>query len=490
MSKFELFDFTPEIVESFRENHEIPVHFYNKDGQVLIHKKENASEAEIDRLLRFIKQGIYYDIEDSEKLGLQEKGRDIPEGLTDTKLISENITTELNDGAKELFSSLKRTSITSVQARKTSERLASAFDAFESQSDMSVGLVNILDLMQGRDNTHEVELAVKRTVVAMAMKTRGAAAIGARDRARLEEAANVTMMSALLCDIGYSRMTMPDGDGLSEQQMNYIRNHPIMSYLMIAHERSIDPRVKRNVLSHHRPMKSGTPGNNYPSIKSITTRLTALREKYSQDPARKHIAEDIDMQLKLLMRDIPYDEDAAILAVASEFASLTSNVPWRKAYNARRAVQMLVNNSYFTYPDRIVREFLDYVSISLCNNEKILKEGDFIIVAARSGSGKTFFEVGQITNATRFQSKPGMDRFATIFPEIGKNPKFQFLKFPLDKLKADPRKAHYELSKDDSRHIVYAVDPTYDPDLYEALFKLTRTSSAAAGHAEAGQPAT
>ncbi len=171
MSKFELFDFTPEIVESFRENHEIPVHFYNKDGQVLIHKKENASEAEIDRLLRFIKQGIYYDIEDSEKLGLQEKGRDIPEGLTDTKLISENITTELNDGAKELFSSLKRTSITSVQARKTSERLASAFDAFESQSDMSVGLVNILDLMQGRDNTHEVELAVKRTVVAMAMKT-------------------------------------------------------------------------------------------------------------------------------------------------------------------------------------------------------------------------------------------------------------------------------------------------------------------------------
>ena len=114
MSKFELFDFTPEIIESFRENHEIPVHFYNKDGQVLIHKKEEASDAEIDRLLRFVKQGIYYDVEDSEKLGIQEKNRNVPEGLTDTKLISEQITDELNDGAKELFQNLKRTSITSV----------------------------------------------------------------------------------------------------------------------------------------------------------------------------------------------------------------------------------------------------------------------------------------------------------------------------------------------------------------------------------------
>lgn len=488
MSKFELFDFTPEIIESFRENHEIPVHFYNKDGQVLIHKKEDASDAEIDRLLRFVKQGIYYDVEDSEKLGIQDRRQDIPEGLTDTKLINEQITDELNDGAKELFNSLKRTSITSVQARKTSERLADAFEAFESQPDMGVGLVNILELMQGRENTHDVELAVKRTVVAMALKTRGATATGARDRARLQEAANVTMMSALLCDIGYSRMTMPEHDGLSDNEMNYIRNHPIMSYLMIAHERSIDPRVKRNILAHHRPMKAGTPGNNYPSLKSITTRLTALKEKYSEDATRKHIADDIDMQLKLLMRDLPYDEDAAILAVASEFASLTSRVPWRDAFTPRRAVQMLVNNSYFTYPDRILREFLDYVSISLCNNEKILKEGDFIIVAARSGSGKTFFEVGQITNATRFQSKPGMDRFATIYPEIGKSPKYKFLKFPLDGLKADPRKAHYELSKDDSRHIVYAVDPTYDPDLYEELFKLTRSSRtpAGAGNAEAG----
>ncbi|MCB1164653.1 MAG: c-di-GMP phosphodiesterase [Leptospiraceae bacterium] len=475
MSKFELFDFTPEIIDSFRENHEIPVHFYNKDGQVLIHKKEDASEAEIDRLLRFVKQGIYYDIEDSEKLGISQDGRDIPEGLTDTKLLDEQITDELNEGAKELFQSLKRTSITSVQARKTSERLAGVFDAFESQPDMGVGLVNILELMGGRDNTHDVELAVKRTVVAMALKTRGTTATGARDRARLQDAANVLMMSALLCDIGYGRMNMPEEDGLSDQQMNYIRNHPIMSYLMIAHERSIDPRVKRNVLSHHRPMKAGTPGNNYPSIKNITARLNALKEKYEQDPARRHIAEDIDMQLKLLVRDLPYDEDAAILAIASEFASLTSRVPWREPFSARRAVQMIVNNSYFTYPDRIVREFLDYVSISLCNNEKILKEGDFIIVAMRSGSGKTFFEVGQITNATRFQSKPGMDRFATIYPEIGRSPKFQFLKFPLEGLKPDPRKAHYELSKDDSRHIVYAVDPTHDPDLYEELFKLTRT---------------
>lgn len=477
MAKYQLFDFTPEIIESFRENREIPVHFYNKDGQILIYKKENASDNEIDRLLRFVQQGVYYDIDDSQVLGITESsGNDIPEGLTDTKLLTEEVTKDLSDSTKELFQDLKRTSITSVQTKKTSETLANVFNSFESQPDAMTGLVNIIELMQGMGEGHDVELAVKRTVVAMALKTRGMQATNTRQQNQLQASVNNLMMAALMCDIGYGRMKIPAHEGLNQQEMDYIKNHPLMSYLMIAHEKSIPTEVKRSILHHHRPLKEGLPGNNYPSLKTIRSKLGALYEKYKDDDSKRHIATDMSNQLKMLNMDVAYDEDAAILAIASEFASLSSKVPWRKAFSPRRAVQMIINNSYFTYPDRIVREFLDHVSISLCGNQKIIKEGDFIIVAARSttGQGKTYFEVGQVMNATRYQSRPGIKRFATIFPLLEKSPKLKFLKFDLERIKPDPRKAHYELNKDDSRHIVYAVDPVYDQDLYEELMRLSQ----------------
>ena len=94
MAEFKLFEFTPEVIDGFRENKEIPVHFYNKDGQILIYRKENASDTEIERILRFVDQGIYFDLNDADKLGLGEK-REVPEGLTDTKLLSEQHAEEL-----------------------------------------------------------------------------------------------------------------------------------------------------------------------------------------------------------------------------------------------------------------------------------------------------------------------------------------------------------------------------------------------------------
>jgi HD-GYP domain-containing protein (c-di-GMP phosphodiesterase class II) len=473
--KYVPFEFTPEIMQQIVESREIPVHFYNKEGQILIYKKVDATEQEIDRLFRFVQLGVYYDQDDGEKLGIKEPPREIPEGLTDTKLLTQEVARDLTSETKELFTNLKRTAITSVQARRTSERLAKVFQDFESQPDAMTGLVNIIELMKEGDHAYEVELATKRTVVAMAMKSRGMLAQNYREQARQAEAVNIIMMSALLCDIGYAKMKISLEPNLATKDMNYIKNHPIMSYLLIAHEPAIDPRVKRNILVHHRPMREGSEKtNNYPDLQFLRTKLSEILEQYSRMPEKRSVCEDIRTQLKLLQQDITYDEDAAILCLASEFASLTSQVPWRKPFSARRAVQMIINNSYFTYPDRIMREFLDYVAISLCDNQKILREGDFIVMTSRSQTGRTFFEVGQITHSNRYQSRPGVDRIATVDPIIETSPKLRFAGFDLKTLKPDPRFAHFELSQDDTRHIVYAVNPNYDEEFFNELMKLVK----------------
>ena len=476
--QFQLFEFTEEVIESFRENKEIPVHFYNKDGQILIYKKEDATDKEIERILRFVDQGIYYDINDKDKLGIKDEEREVPDGLSDVKLLGEQAAEELSREATELFGQLKKTSLTSIQAKKSSEKLAGVFNDFEDQPDAMTGLVNIIELMKdpnADDQSYDVELAVKRTVVAMAMKTRGMQAQSYRDRVKMQEMVTILMMSAMLCDVGQAKMQMPEDREITAEQFNYIKNHPLMSYMMIAHEPSIDTRVKFNVLCHHRPIRDGSVhNNNYPPLKALLNKLTALEEQYKQDPRRRPIAENIREQLVMLRTDVPYHEDTNIVALASEFASLTSKVPWRDAYPPERAVRMIINNSYFTYADRIVREFLDYVAISLCDNNKILKEGDFIIVAARTRNGNTFFEVCQITDSNRYQSRPGIDRIGTITPIIEKSPKLRFAGFDLDTLKPDPRHAHYELSKDDTRHIIYSVDPDYDQQLFKKFTELVR----------------
>lgn len=473
--EYRLFEFTDEIIDSFREKGEIPVHFYNKDGQILIYKKEDATEAEIDRLLRFVKQGVYYHLDDMDALGLNKKKGNSDQseaGLADTKLLSKEHAEVLTESTSELFDEMKTSSVDALMLATSGKALQKIFTDFESQPDAMNGLVNIIELMTGKNAGYEVELAVKRTVTAMAIKTRGMNAASARDQSRMMDLVMVTMMSSLLCDIGYTRMQIPEKLGLNAKEYAYIQNHSLMSYLMLAHDASLDPRIKRNILVHHRPVKDHPHSNNFPTYKVLISKLRQLGEKYAQDPSRANIARDIQTQINLLEQDPPYDEDANILAIASEFASLTSKVPWREAFSAERAIRMIVNNSYFTYSDRILREFLDYVSMSLNNNQRILNEGDYIIVSAR-GTGKTYFEVCQITASSRYQSRPGIDRFATIYPDIGRAPRVLFTNFNLDKLKPDPRYAHYELSKDDTRHIVYAVDPAYDETLYDKLVELT-----------------
>ncbi len=474
--EYRLFVFTPEILQQIVETKEIPVHFYNKEGQIIIYKKKNASEIEIDRLLKYTQQGkLYYDTNDSETLGIKETKRDIPEGFTDTKLLTKKNAEDLTNEAKAIFSSLKRAAITSIQARKTSEKLTQVFKDFENNPDSLTGLINIIELLTDSKHDYEIELATKRVVVAMAMKTRGISAQNYKEDGSFYKRVNHLMMSALLCDISYSKMQIPDKNGLNLQEMNYIKGHPLLSYLLIAHESSIHYNIKRNVLVHHRPMRYDLNSNNYPSKDFLIKKLQELQIKFSNDPKKQPIVEDINIQLKLLKQDIPYDEDAAILCLASEFASLTSKVPWRGAFSPIRAIQMIVNNSYYTYPERTIREFLDHTAISLCDNKKAIREGDFIIMVNTTPSGNTYFEAGQVTNTTRYQSKPGVDRIATIQPLIKTAPKLQIYGFDTDTMQIDRRFAHFELLQDDSRRIVYIVNPDYDEKLYEILFKIIKS---------------
>ena len=85
------FDLSAELIDQFRQAREIPVHFYNRDGQILIYRKQDASGPEIERLLRYAPQGIFYDLDDEAALSPSKSSRAIPEGLSDAKLISREV---------------------------------------------------------------------------------------------------------------------------------------------------------------------------------------------------------------------------------------------------------------------------------------------------------------------------------------------------------------------------------------------------------------
>ncbi len=406
MGELKPFDLSTEMIDQFRRAREIPVHFYNRDGQILIYRKQGATGPEIERLLRYAPHGIFYDVDDQAALFPESTERTIPDGLSDAKLISCEVAHEMTAHTSELFAELRRSSLDSKQTQASRRRLAATFDAFEGQPDAMIGLVNIIELMGDQNAPHEVELAVKRTVVAMALKIRRMKAQSAFDREQLKALSVVTMLSALLCDVGASKMDLPKELGLSNREMQYVQNHPLMSFLMLAHEGSLEAAVKHNVLCHHRPLREGAGGNNYPTDDWLSDRLRALVTKYQADANRAGIAPDLEQQLALLRSDQAYEEDLAIISLSSEFASLTSAVPWRPAFSSVRAVQMIINNLFFTYPHRIPREFLDYVAVSLCDNREILAAGVFIVVAATGREGDTAFEVCEITHSSRYQSAP------------------------------------------------------------------------------------
>jgi HD-GYP domain-containing protein (c-di-GMP phosphodiesterase class II) len=467
---------TEEFIDKIRQTKEIPVHFYNKEGQILIYKKENCTEEELRRLLKFRGQGIYFDEEDIEKLALSLSFRDweTPEGLTDTKLINKQYTDEMLHTTEGLFNDLKEASLRTFHVKESSERMGNLFNDFAGQEDAMTGLVNILEVLQSKDTSYFVEIAVKRTVVAMALKTRGMqTTIKLKNKEHVKEGITDLMLSSMLCDIGYFQMQIPRKERLTIEEMHYIKRHPLMSYLMVAHEPSLSNRAKHNILTHHRPRFDDHNDNNYPPLHFLTVKLEELKDKFKQEPKRKPVVDDLQKQLEYFKKNVYYHEDANILCIASEFASLTSDVPWRKAYSSVEAVKSIINNSYFTYTARIIHQFLDYLAISLCDNRMILREGDFVIVVLETHHGSNVFEVCQIDSISRFQSRPRVRRIATVKPLFSKEPKLMLTGFDLDKVEFDKRRAHFELTQDGSRRIIYAVDPKTDKHFYLYLINNT-----------------
>jgi hypothetical protein len=302
------------------------------------------------------------------------------------------------------------------------------------------------------------------------MKTRGVMIQNRSDEDKVLQEMNDLMMGALLADLSYGRMKIPSHGEITDDEMKYVQTHPLMSYLLVAHEPTLSSGAKRNILVHHRPLRKGKNSNNYPSLQYIVKKLNELRLKHTVQGKEDQIAKDIEIQIRNLATDITYDEDAAILAVASEFASLTSKVGWRNAFPPIQAIRMIINNSYFTYPERIINDLLNHISISLCNNRFILGTGDYVMVAAQGyRSDRPHFEICKIVKADRFQSRPELQRIGLAVPLVKNTPKKLIAGIKPETFKADPRKAIYTMSTDDTRRIIYVFDPIIDNNAVETL---------------------
>ncbi len=464
------FDFSEEIISKLREEHSIPVNFYNKNGQILIHKKIGASEHEIGRLLNFKAQGIYYDEADASKLAVNsgDGHQVLAEGLSNTRLFDRKKIDDFKEDADELFDRLKNGAVDSLFAKKALERVTGVFEEFKSQPDMKTGLVNILELIKN-DNTQNFnsELAIKKTVIAMALKTRGLNAQNSREATRVQTMVTVLMNSALFSDIGKMRMTIPSHSNLTEDEYAYLRKFPLMSYLMIAHEPTISPYIKRNILCQQCPLPEEDAGNNYPSKKWLMKNFIGMMEKHRDNP---NLLTSLAEQVKLMNKPLSYEEDPNILALVSEYSSLTSHVQWRGPFSSKRAIQMMINQSFFTYTPRAIREFLDYMSMSLNNNEKIIKEGDYVVIALSGYSDRSLnFEIARVIRSTKFQSIPEVFKVAEIQLEKIKRGKWLLSPPQKEKLNVNIRKGDFLLEKDQSRRIVYAIDREFDSEIFEAM---------------------
>ena len=472
MSRLKRFDLSKKDIESFQQKQIIPVDFYNKDGQILIHQKGVATQTDINRVLRFAGQGIYYKAEDESKISPREKEKK-PQALSETKLLAKEHAVAMSNASTELIDSVKNSSVNAHILKKSRSVLNKIFTDFKNQPEAMNGIVNIIEICQDIDASYLSKVMIKLAAVAMAIKTRGLLVTSKLEHEKMLRGVNDIMLSSFLCDISYLRMKMPKGKNLSMQEYEYIQQHPIISYLIVAHDEELNSEVKQNILLHHHPIRAALPSNNYPSIKVIKEKLKILQGQYIKKGQHKGIVVDIQKQLDLLDRNISYDEDANILAIASAFASLSSDVPWRKALTPVQAIRKIINKNIFNYTYRITCEFLDQTAMSLCHNQKIIKEGDFLINVVQNELGENIqYEVARVESISHLQSKPGLRRIGVLKPKIEKVPQLQISQLNLESFRQDRRHAYYDLDLDNTRRIAYLIDPIEDKEAYEKFLEL------------------
>ena len=466
------YEFTEEMMNQLREKGEIPVNFYNKEGQVLIHKKEEASLHEINALMRFTSQGVYFDQAEIDKLLMKPAEEAAPAGLTNTRLLSEQTARDLTTSTTEIFSALKSASFSNIHAQNMTKKLDRVFTDFASQEDAMTGLVNIIDLMKNEEADFDIESAVKRTVVAMAIKTRGMQSQKKTPNLITMAAdANALMMSSLLSHVGKNKIDMPQ-DRITAQDMIRMRRYPYLSYMMLANVSDVDPQVKSLILNQNRCLPEDSANNNFPSLKWLRESLRKALDQVKSNPSKQILAKDLMLQIDLLEKNASYIDDVNTLTIAAQFASLTSNTPWREAFDPETASKLIINDSFFTLAPRSLREFLDFVSVSLCGNKMILKPDDYLVLAVISSTEKFHFEIVKILRIDRYQSRPLVQRLANIELFVNKTHKLVFSDLDSKSIMAEKRKAIYDLSKDHSRRIVYIIDQALDEKMYNIASKL------------------
>lgn len=463
------FNFSPEIIARMRETQEIPVNFYNAHGQVLIPKKEQASADLINKLLQHISTGIFYRESDQDRLGIKEKAQEDLEGLTDTKLLTEKRVSELSAAAETLFSELKYAAFGAVHSQKMHSQVNSFISDFEQQPDMMVGVINILDTVKG-NSSELTKLAVKRAVVAMALKSRSMKAMISKDRGRGSEAVQPVMMGGMLAQIGKTKMNLPEGENLTSEQRAYVRKYPLLSYLMVAHEPTVNFETKRLILNQRRTLPETQHSNNYPELRWLTATLQTLAQD-NEKKGKKEVATDILKQLNSLKEFVVYEEDVNILSLATDFAALTTETSWREAKDPLTAIKMIINTSFFQYGPKVIRDFLDHISISLSHNQKVIKNGDLLILALTMNSGQTYFEVAKVLEVGRYQSRAHVQRLGVLHMATRYENGIYSSAYMTDTFRPDPRRIKINLGQDFLRRIIYIVDPVIDPQLHERLMQ-------------------
>ncbi|PJZ57059.1 c-di-GMP phosphodiesterase [Leptospira barantonii] len=467
----EKFEFNSDVIKSFISQSEIPVDFYNKNGQILIHKKSDASEEDVTRLQKFESQGIYFLISEKDKF-VKPKQPDNVHGkeVSFTKLVNVDLTITLAREASDLLEELKHYPLNSNHIRMVQKGIDDILMDFKSSSDMELGLVNVIEVMRQAGIKADSEIMTKRTVISMAMKLRGMKALSKTDNEIQKTKQFNVMLASYMVDIGKSRMKLPNHTNLRPEEFDYIKNHPIISYLMIGNLNGIDSDVKAAVLNSHRTYRGEGLNNNYPSTNMIIRKLTEYLQKYKDDKTKQILIEDIQKQIHHILSNTYTDEDPGIISISGEFASLSSDQDWRPAYDALTSMKLILNNSFFSYNEKIVRDFFDLMALSLCENRSVLNPGDYIIVVSMDSQRKVHFETCVIKEIYRHQTRPLLERIGTIRPVITNKGKIKIEGYDPHSFRQDKRKAVFDLNNSmDPRRVIYIIDPELEPNLYEKV---------------------
>ncbi|MCZ8341722.1 MAG: c-di-GMP phosphodiesterase [Leptospira sp.] len=468
------FEFNDELLSSYRKSKQIPLDLYDRTGKLIMSKKKNPTEEDFGKLLKFELQGAYYLASESKNLKVSSGEVADPR---QTKLFDHEKTVEFAKQTEALISELKKEAFNSDHAIRVHKSIGKVLDDFTNNPDFEFGLFNILEILKYAGVPVESELMTKRTIVAMGMKVR-TKKIGVGEDNKPNKKDHLSVMTAsFLADIGYSKLVVPDKPNLSKEEYLAIQQHPIISYLMTLAAPEITQEIRTLVLNHHRPFRGNSLNNNFPDNKTVFNKLMLVRDKFVKDPTKKIIVADIDAQLRIQesnVNSVNFEEDIAILSLASEYASLTTNQPWRPAFSSATALKMIVNDSFFSYSNKNIRHLLDYVGASLTNNENIINNGDYVITASIDSEKQAHFDICKILEVDRFQTRPKIQRLCTIKPLFKKGIKYRIADFDINEIRMDKRRAVIDLAGQTSstQRIIYIIDPEMNEPLYDVVTKL------------------